>query len=134
MDHQDAFTLLANEARRRISEVTPRELTKKKVTAHHDRRPGGRRILNGHISGAKQIPRGLLEERIGPVAPDLFLMEWPPTPAFVAKVQRVLFPELPLSGESLLIVLEWIQENIYDTQNTNAAFVCHGRRIFRRIE
>jgi len=57
-----------------------------------------------------------------------------PTPAFVAKVQRELFPELPLSGESLRVVLEWIKENIYDTRNGNAAFVSHGRRIFRRKE
>lgn len=33
-------------------------------------------------------------------------------------------------GESLLIILDWIQENIYDTQNGNAVFVSHGRRIF----
>jgi hypothetical protein len=60
----------------------------------------------------------------------VFLMEWPPTPAFVAKVQGELFPELPLSGESLLIVLEWIKENIYDTGNGNAAPVSPGERIF----
>jgi hypothetical protein len=61
-------------------------------------------------------------------------MEWRPNPAFVAKVQRELFPELPLSGESLLTVLEWIQQNIYHRQNGNASFVSHGSQISRLIE
>ena len=64
----------------------------------------------------------------------LFLMEWPPNPVFVAEVQRELFPELPLSGESLLIVLEWIKENIYDPRNGNVTFVSHRGRISRRKE
>jgi len=100
--------------------MTPRALTKKKFP-------------NGRIGGGKHIPQDALEERIGPVAPDLFLMKWPPSPAFVAKVQRELFPQLPLSGESLLTVLNWIRENIYDRQNGNTGFVSHGSRLFRLI-
>lgn len=134
MDYQDAFTRLASEARRRISEMTPKELTKKKLSPIMIEVREEDEFLNGHISGAKHIPRGLLEERIGQLALDLFLMEWRPNPAFVAKVQRELFPELPLSGESLLTVLEWIQQNIYHRQNGNAGSVSHGSQISRLIE
>ena|SRR5215469_8004802 len=134
MDYQDAFTRLASEARRRIGEMTPKELTKKKLPSIMTEVREEDECLNGHISGAKHIPRSLLEKRIGRVALDLFLMEWRPNPAFVATVQRELFPELPLSGESLLTVLEWIQQNIYHRQNGNAGFLSHGSRIFRLIE
>lgn len=114
--------------------MTPKELTKKKLSPIMIEVREEDEFLNGHISGAKHIPRGLLEVRIGQLALDLFLMEWRPNPAFVAKVQRELFSELPLSGESLLTVLEWIQQNIYHRQNGNAGFVSHGSRISRLIE
>ena len=71
MDHPDAFIRLANEARSRITEITPMELAKKRLLpVIIDVREEGE-FLNGHISGAKHISRGLLEERIGQVAPDL---------------------------------------------------------------
>jgi hypothetical protein len=133
MDYQDAFTRLATEARRRIGKMTPKELAKKKLPPIMTEVREEDEFLNGHISGAKHILRGLLEQRIGQVALDL-PMEWRPNPAFVAKVQRELFPELPLSGESLLTVLEWIQQNTYHRQNGNAGFVSHGSRVFRLIE
>jgi hypothetical protein len=61
-------------------------------------------------------------------------MDWPPSPAFVAKIQREVFPELPLSGESLLTVLEWIEENLYDRQHNKGIFPSNSGAISRRKE
>ena len=61
-------------------------------------------------------------------------MDWPPSPAFVAKIQREVFPELPLSGESLLTVLEWIEENLSDTPDGKRIFSSNAEAISRRKE
>jgi rhodanese-related sulfurtransferase len=71
MHHKDTFIRFANAARRRIIEITPRELTKKKSLPVIIEVRERDEFLQGHIGGAKHISRGLLEERIGQVAPDL---------------------------------------------------------------
>jgi phage shock protein E len=69
--HAEAFLQLANDARQRITEVTP--------TQARQRIDEGALLLDvrdreefeaGHIEGAMNVSRGTLEMRIGEVAPD----------------------------------------------------------------
>jgi phage shock protein E len=71
VNHQDAFLRLANDARSRITEITPMELAKKRLLPLIIDVREEKEFLTGHISGAKHISRSLLEERIGHVASDL---------------------------------------------------------------
>jgi phage shock protein E len=71
VNHEDAFLTLANEAKCRITEITPRELAKKRLRAVMIDIREEEEFLTGHICGAKHISRGLLEGRIGHVVSDL---------------------------------------------------------------
>jgi hypothetical protein len=64
VNHQDAFLRFANEARSRITEITPMELAKKRLRPVMIDVREEEEFLTGHISGAKHISRGSLEERI----------------------------------------------------------------------
>ena len=69
-NHSDAFVQLANDARSRIREVTPEELTKfKQLPLIVDVRERDE-FIKGHISGAKHISRGVLEQKVFEIAPD----------------------------------------------------------------
>jgi phage shock protein E len=68
--HSDAFVQLANAARRRIREITPAELAKfKKLPIIVDVREKDE-FITAHIEGAKNISRGLLEQKGCQVALD----------------------------------------------------------------
>jgi phage shock protein E len=71
VDRQDAFLRLANDARSRVTEITPMELAKKRLRPLIIDVREEKEFLTGHIGGAKHISRRLLEERIGHVASDL---------------------------------------------------------------
>ena len=64
VNHHDAFLRLANEPRSRITEITPMELAKKRLRPVIIDVREEEEFLTGHISGAKHISRGSLEERI----------------------------------------------------------------------
>jgi phage shock protein E len=70
-NHQDLFITLVNDARSRITEISPMELAKKKLLPVIIDVREEEEYLSGHISEAKHISRGLLEKRIGQVASDL---------------------------------------------------------------
>jgi phage shock protein E len=66
----DAFVQLANDARSRIREITPEELAKlKQLPLIVDVREKDE-FIKGHISGAKHLSRGVLEQKVFEVAPD----------------------------------------------------------------
>jgi phage shock protein E len=68
--HGDAFVRLANDARRRIREITPEELAKfKELPLIVDVREKDE-FIKGHICGAKHLSRGILEQKILDLAPD----------------------------------------------------------------
>ena len=71
VNHQDAFLRFANEARSRMTEITPMELAKKRLRPVMIDLREEEEFLSGHICGAKHISRGSLEERIGHVVSDL---------------------------------------------------------------
>ncbi|EWG99919.1 rhodanese-like domain-containing protein [Halomonas sp. BC04] len=69
--HSDDFLRLANDARQRITEVSPAEARERVAEGAllldvRDREE----FESGHIDGAMNISRGTLEMRIGEVAPD----------------------------------------------------------------
>jgi rhodanese-related sulfurtransferase len=71
MNHNDDFLRMANEARARITEITPAEARKKinegvLLIDVRDREE----FETGHIEGALNISRGTLESRIGEIVPD----------------------------------------------------------------
>jgi len=69
-NHSDAFVQLANDARSRIREITPEALAKlKQLPLIVDVREKDE-FIKGHISGAKHISRGVLEQKVFEVAPD----------------------------------------------------------------
>ena len=71
LNHSDAFVQLANDARRRIREITPTELAKfKQLPLIVDVREKDE-FIKGHIEGAKNISRGVLEQNACQIAPDL---------------------------------------------------------------
>ena len=70
MKRDVAFVSLADDARRRICEVTPAELAKfRKLPLIVDVRER-EEFVKGHINGAKHISRGLLEQKVCEIAPD----------------------------------------------------------------
>ena len=71
VNHQDAFLRFANEARSRMTEITPMELAKKRLRPVIIDLREEKEFLTGHICGAKHISRGSLKERIGHVVSDL---------------------------------------------------------------
>ena len=71
VNHSDAFVQLANDARRRIREITPAELAKfKQLPLIVDVREKDE-FIKGHIEGAKNISREVLEQKASQIAPDL---------------------------------------------------------------
>jgi phage shock protein E len=66
----DPFITLANEARKRIREIAPREIAKWKQppiiidVREHDE------FAEGYISGARHISRGVLERKVKNIVPD----------------------------------------------------------------
>jgi phage shock protein E len=71
VNHSDAFAQFANDARRRIREITPAELAKlKQLPLIVDVREKNE-FITGHIEGAKNISRSLLEQSVCQIAPDL---------------------------------------------------------------
>jgi rhodanese-related sulfurtransferase len=68
---QVAFLRFANEARSRLTEITPMELAKKRLRPVIIDVREEEEFLTGHICGAKHISRGSLKERIGHVVSDL---------------------------------------------------------------
>ena len=71
MNHTDEFLRMANEARTRITEISPAEARKKKkegVIIIDVREK--EEFETGHIDGALKISRGTLESRIGEIVPD----------------------------------------------------------------
>src|SRR4051794_24179098 len=70
MNSPDAFLQLANEAKARIQEITPGELSRtKRLPLIVDVREADE-YDRGHIAGAKHISRGVLEEKLTELAPD----------------------------------------------------------------
>jgi len=71
VNHGDAIVQLANDARRRIREITPAELAKfKQLPLIIDVREKDE-FIKGHIEGAKNSSRGVLEQNGSQIAPDL---------------------------------------------------------------
>ncbi|MBV9674382.1 MAG: rhodanese-like domain-containing protein [Verrucomicrobia bacterium] len=69
--HSDAFVQLANNARKRIREITPAELAKfKQLPLIVDVREKDE-FIKGYIEGAKNVSRGVLEQNVSQIAPDL---------------------------------------------------------------
>jgi phage shock protein E len=84
VNHSDSFVQLANDARRRIREITPAELAKfKQLPLIVDVREKGE-FIKGHIEGAKNISRGVLEQKVCQIAPDL----WTPILVYCAGGNR----------------------------------------------
>ena len=69
-NHSDAFVQLANDARSRIREITPEALAKLKQLPLIVDVSEKDEFIKGHISGAKHISRGVLEQKVFEVAPD----------------------------------------------------------------
>jgi rhodanese-related sulfurtransferase len=66
----DPFITLANDARKRIREIAPREMAKlKQSPAIIDVRENDE-FAQGHISGARNVSRGVLERKVRSVVPD----------------------------------------------------------------
>jgi phage shock protein E len=71
VNHSDAFIQLANDARRRIREITPAELAKfKQLPLIVDVREKDE-FIKEHLEGAKNISRGVLEQRVCQIDLDL---------------------------------------------------------------
>jgi len=70
-NRQDAFPGLANDARSHITEITLKELAKKRLRPVIIDVREEEEFLTGHIGGAEHISRGSLKEEIGQVASDL---------------------------------------------------------------
>jgi phage shock protein E len=68
---QGAFPELANDARSHITEITLKELAKRRVHPVIIDVREEEEFLTGHIGGAEHISRGSLKEEIGRVASDL---------------------------------------------------------------
>ncbi|MBV9488989.1 MAG: hypothetical protein JO069_04595 [Verrucomicrobia bacterium] len=71
MNEADAFSRLTEEVGRRIREITPHELSRKKqLPLIVDVREEDE-FVRGHLAGAQHISRNLLEQQVGRIAPDL---------------------------------------------------------------
>jgi len=66
----DPFVTLANDARKRIREIAPRELAKlRRSPVIIDVREKDE-FIQGHISGARNVSRGVLEREVKNLVPD----------------------------------------------------------------
>ena len=70
-DSSAAFLRLANQARSRIKEVTPRDASQSKPLPLFIDIREAEEYAQGHIAGARHLSRGVLEQKIGEVVPDL---------------------------------------------------------------
>jgi rhodanese-related sulfurtransferase len=67
-----AFARLADQARRRIEEITPQELARvKPLPVIIDVRES-EEYADGYVARAKHLSRGILEQKIGEMVPDFF--------------------------------------------------------------
>ena len=70
-DGSTAFLRLANQARSRIKEVTPRDISQAKPVPRFIDIRETEEYARGHIPGARHLSRGVLEQKIGEMVPDL---------------------------------------------------------------
>jgi len=66
----DPFTTLANDARKRIREIAPREMAELKQSPVIIDVRENDEFVQGHISGARNVSRGVLERKIRNVVSD----------------------------------------------------------------
>ena len=69
-DSSTAFLRLANQARSRIIEVTPKDVSQAKPLPLFLDIREAEEYARGHIAGARHLSRGVLEQKIGEVVPD----------------------------------------------------------------
>jgi rhodanese-related sulfurtransferase len=70
-DSFTAFARLAEQARSRIEEISPKELSRAKpLPVITDVRESDE-YSEGYVAGAKHLSRGVLEQKIGEVVPDI---------------------------------------------------------------
>src|ERR1700693_422036 len=70
-DSLTAFARLASQARSRIEEISPKELSRAKpLPVIIDVRESDE-YAEGYVAGAKHLCRGVLEQKIGEVVPDV---------------------------------------------------------------
>ena len=70
-DSSIAFLRLADQARSRIIEVTPKDVSRAKPLPLFIDIRETEEYTRGHIAGARHLSRGVLEQKIGEVVPDL---------------------------------------------------------------
>jgi rhodanese-related sulfurtransferase len=66
----DPFITLANDARKRIREIAPREMAKLKQSPVIIDVRENDEFVQGHISGARNVSRGVLERKVRDIVPD----------------------------------------------------------------
>jgi rhodanese-related sulfurtransferase len=66
----DPFVTLANDARKRIREIGPREMAKLKQSPVIIDVRENNEFVQGHISGARNVSRGVLERKVRNIVPD----------------------------------------------------------------
>jgi rhodanese-related sulfurtransferase len=66
----DPFITLANDARMRIREIAPREMAKLKQSPVIIDIRENDEFVQGHISGARNVSRGVLERKVKNIVPD----------------------------------------------------------------
>jgi len=69
----DPFITLANDARKRIREIAPQEIAKLKQSPVIIDVRENDEFAEGHISGARNVSRGVLERKVRNVVPDPLL-------------------------------------------------------------
>ena len=69
----DPFVTLANDARKRIREIAPQEIAKLKQSPVIIDVRENDEFAEGHISGARNVSRGVLERKVRNVVPDPLL-------------------------------------------------------------
>jgi phage shock protein E len=67
----DPFIALANDARKRIREIAPREMAKLKQSPVIIDVRENDEFVQGHILGARNVSRGVLERQVRNIVPDL---------------------------------------------------------------
>lgn len=71
-DSITAFARLADQARSRIEEISPKELFRAKPSPIIIDVRESDEYARGYVAGAKHLSRGVLEQNVGEVVPDFF--------------------------------------------------------------
>lgn len=69
-DSSTAFSRLADQARSRINEISPNELSRVKPSPVIIDVREAHEYVKGHLAGATHLSRGILEQKVGGVVPD----------------------------------------------------------------